>query len=100
MRNISFSPVKNWNAYETAPWVNKELQKFMFLVTEEKVITAIFKNMNDICECIGTSRNFSFNAICKEQPLNRIDKLLATTANYVLCLRDVWAGSLKRFSRW
>lgn len=52
-----------------------------------RLATAIFKNMNADCECIVTPSNFSFKAVCKEQPLNHVDKLLATiaTSMFGLC---------------
>lgn len=37
--------------------------------------------------------NFCFQAICEAQPLPRVNELLATTANSVLCLCVVLAGS-------
>lgn len=53
--------------------------------------------MYDVCGCIETSSNFSLKANCKVQPLNRVDKLLATSANLramlVLCSME---AKLKR----
>lgn len=58
-----------------------------------------YMNMYDVCECVMTSSNLSLNAICKIQPLSRVDKLLAPTANSALCLcvgcrwQRNWRGS-------
>lgn len=51
--------------------------------------TALFLIVLEDCERIATSSNVSFKAISKVQRLNGVDKLLATTANAVLCLLAV-----------
>lgn len=58
----------------------------------------IFENMYEDWvywrnECIATSSNISFKIIFNVQPLNRVDELLATTANSLLCWCVVFAGS-------
>lgn len=77
-----------------ARWANegRQLQLSQW-IRRKQLATAIFENMKYICECIVTSSNLHFNAICKVKPQNCVDKLLATTANSVLCLCVMFTGS-------
>lgn len=57
---------------------------------------AIFENMYEDFECIVTKSNFSFQAICKVQPLCHVHKLLAATANSMFCVLCSLSVKLKR----
>lgn len=93
-KKISTATGKSWHFSTLHTWLHRSYycwngQEMM----GDQSATAIFESTYEDFECIVTSSKFSFKAICKVQPLKRVDKLFATTANSMFCLCFALYGS-------